>query len=126
MQLVQEHHHPKPSAIVQRYHFHSRFRQEGESISTYVSELKKLSEHCNFQDSLNDMLRDRLVCGVNNARLQRRLLAEPDLTFGKAMELALALEAAERNAKDIVKPGAAAINMVYISKSAPEEQPVLL
>ena len=113
VQLVQEHHHPKPSAIVQRYHFHSRFRQEGESISTYVSELKKLSEHCNFQDSLNDMLRDRLVCGVNDARLQRRLLAEPDLTFGKAMELALALEAAERNAKDIVKPGAAAINMVH-------------
>ena len=59
------------------------------------------------------MLRDRLVCGANDARLQHRLLAEPDLTLGKAMEFALALEEAEHNAKDIMKPGAAAINMVH-------------
>ena len=49
------------------------------------------------------MLRDRLVCGINDQRLQRRLLAESDLTFKKAFDLVQALEAAERNAKDIVK-----------------------
>ena len=80
--LVSKHHHPQPSVIVQRFHFHSRSRREGESISAFVAELRKLSEHCNFQDMLNDMLRDRLVCGVNDSRLQRRLLAETDLTFG--------------------------------------------
>ena len=34
VQLVQEHLHPKPSAIVQRYYFHSRLCCERESIST--------------------------------------------------------------------------------------------
>ena len=47
------------------------------------------------------MLRNRLVCGVNDSRIQRQLLAETDLTFGKALELTQALEAAEQNAKDV-------------------------
>ena len=41
--LVTKHHDPKPSAIVQRYRFNTRNRQAGESISTYVAELRHLS-----------------------------------------------------------------------------------
>ena len=47
------------------------------------------------------MLRDRLVCGVNDSRIQRRLLSEPDLTYKRAYDLAQAMEAAERNALDL-------------------------
>ena len=36
------------------------------------------------------MLCDRLVCGVKEPKIQRRLLAEPTLSFDKAFELALA------------------------------------
>jgi hypothetical protein len=46
------------------------------------------------------MLRDRLVCGVNHEGLQRRLLAEKELTYEKAVELALAAETAEKGSKD--------------------------
>ena len=89
---MKTHHNPTPSAIVQRFQFHSRTRRDGESISAYVAELRKLTEHCAFGDTLNDMLRDRLVCGINDARLQRRMLAETGLTFDKALTLATALE----------------------------------
>ena len=34
------------------------------------------------------MLRDRLVCGINDKQIQRRLLAESSLDFKKAMKLA--------------------------------------
>ena len=47
------------------------------------------------------MLRDRIVCGIEDAKIQRRLLAEPELTFDKAFELALASESADKNAKDL-------------------------
>ena len=67
----------------------------------YVAELKKLSTECEYGDSLNEMIRDRLVCGVNDGRIQRRLLAEPDLTFKKAMEIAQAMEAADKNVQEI-------------------------
>ena len=47
------------------------------------------------------MLRDRLVCGVRYVGIQKRLLAEKDLTYEKAYELALTMEAAERDTKDL-------------------------
>ena len=100
-ETVQKHHDPKPSIIVQRYHFYTHHRCVGESVSMYVTELRHLSNHCNFGPSLQQMLRDRLVCGIEDPKIQRRLLAEPDLTFDKAFELALASESADKNAKDL-------------------------
>lgn len=55
--------------------------------------------HCTFGDQLDAMLRDRLVCGVVDEALQRRLLAEPTLTFKEAEEKALAAETALLNAR---------------------------
>ena len=46
----------------------------------FLAELRHLSEHCEFGITLDEMLRDRLVCVVRYIRIQRRLLAEPKLT----------------------------------------------
>lgn len=101
VEIMQKHHDPKPSVIVQRYRFNSRSRRAGESVAAYVAELRHLSEHCEFGTTLNEMLRDRLVCGVEEPKIQRRLLAEHDLTFDKAFELAIASESVDKNAKDL-------------------------
>ena len=45
-----------------------------------------LSEHCDFKNTLEEMLRNQLVCGVNNEQIQRMLLAESSLDFKKAMK----------------------------------------
>ena len=58
-------------------------------IAVYVAELRKIAEHCEYGEVLSDMLRDRLVCGTNNKGIQRRLLLQTELTFDKAMEVAL-------------------------------------
>ena len=47
------------------------------------------------------MLCDRLVCGVNNPHIQKRLLAEERLTFKKALDISLALEAATKDTKQL-------------------------
>ena len=99
--IVQKHLKPKPSEIVQRYKFHTRSQNSGETIATFVAELRHLSADCNFGDSLSDMLRDRLVCGVGSVRVQKRLLAEPDLTFESAFKLSTAMETADKNAVDL-------------------------
>ena len=104
VQLVGEHHNPKPSVIVEHFRFNMRTRQQGESVATFIAELRHLTRYCNFGDSLKDMLRDRLVCGIENGPIQRRLLAEPSLTLDKAIKIALAMESADRNAKDLQKP----------------------
>ena len=101
VKALTNHHNPPPSETVQRYRFHSRFRQPGETISTYVSELRAIARNCNFGTVLEDMLRDRLVCGVKDDRIQRRLLSESKLTFEKALELALGQEVASKNVAEL-------------------------
>ena len=103
---MQQHHSPKPSPIVQRYRFNSRLRREGESVAQYLSELRALLEFCDFGPSLDDMLRDRLVCGVGDQTIQRKLLAEEGLTLKRATDIALAMETAARNAATLQGAGA--------------------
>ena len=45
------------------------------------------------------MLHDQLVCGINDSKLQRRLLSESTLTIQKAFKLAQALEFVETKTK---------------------------
>ena len=101
VEVVKEHQNPKPAEIVQRFKFNSRARQPGESVSTFVSQLRSLAEFCNYGALLDNMLRDRLVCGVNDSHIQRRLLSERNLTFAKALELAQGLETASKNVQTL-------------------------
>ena len=54
-----------------------------------------------FGESLETMLKDRLVCGINDESIQRRLLAEATLTFKKALELAQGMEAAAKDVREM-------------------------
>ena len=99
--IVKTHFDPKPSSIVQRFKFYNRIRVKGELIATYVAALRTLAEYCEYGDSLNIMLRDKLVCSVNHEGIQRHLLSEKDLTYDKALEIALAMEAAVKDTKDL-------------------------
>ena len=69
VQAMTDHHSPPPSEILQRYRFHTRFRQPGETVATYVSELWAIAQWCNFGELLQSMLRDRLV-GIDNEPIQ--------------------------------------------------------
>ena len=49
------------------------------------------------------MLRDHLVCGIFDRKVQRRLLQQVDLTFNKAVEEALAAEAADKDSRRLMR-----------------------
>ena len=93
------HFEPKPLVIAERFYFHKRNQGTTESIAEYLAELRRLATNCEFGGYLNDALRDRLVCGLRNNSIQKRLLSEANLTLAKAGEIAQGMEAAERNAK---------------------------
>ena len=61
------------------------------------------------------MLRDRLVCGINDSGIQLRLLSEPDLTFKKAFDLAQV----ERNVQDLQSPKVS-LEKLYLVKGTSE------
>ena len=96
---TKQHFNPKPSPIVKRYEFNTWRKGEGENVATFVAELRKIAVYCEYGGGLKDMLRDRVVCGISNKDVQRRLLQEPDLTFDKALEMVQAAETAERDSR---------------------------
>ena len=67
------------------------------------------------------MLQDRLVCGIEDPKIQRRLLTERDLSFNKAFELVLASEFADQNAKDLqaTKSPQTLLNRMQIKQAKP-------
>ena len=101
VKLLKTHFNPEPSEIVERYKFHTRTRQEKETVSEFVAELRTIARYCKFGDALQDSLRDRLVCGINEDAIQRRLLSEKKLTFDKALEIAISMEVAKQNVSEL-------------------------
>ncbi|PAA68677.1 hypothetical protein BOX15_Mlig034486g1 [Macrostomum lignano] len=113
-QKLKEHWKPEPSEIVQRFHFYQRVRASTESVADFLASLRRLAVDCKFGNSLESMLRDRLVLGIQDDRIQRRLLSEPELDLEKALKIAQAVELAEkgctvvRSSQEVAGPAAAA------------------
>ena len=82
-----------------RFLFHQRQQQPGESVAIYLAELQKLAVPCEFGETLDEALRDRLVCGLCDEAYQKRLLSEPELTLDKALQIAQSMETADVNAR---------------------------
>ena len=106
---------------MQRFTFNSRSQKRGESIAAFVADLRRLSEYCDFGESLAQMLRDRLVCRINDDQVQCRLLAEPNLTFEKAYELAQAMQIADQDARELQGTPAATVNK--LNRDTPRRSP---
>ena len=104
---LSNHFTPKPNAIVERFKFNSKVRQAGQTIASFVAELRRMTEHCGYGATLDDMIRDRLVCGVNDDHIQKRLLSEPDgnLTLRRAVQLATAMETAVKDVAMLQRSG---------------------
>ena len=82
---------PKKCVPMERLRFNRRSQREGEPFNTYLTALRRLPSTCEFID-LDDMLRDRILFGIQDAKVRERLLRVPDLTLQKTVELCLASE----------------------------------
>ena len=70
-------------------------------MAIYVAELHSLAEFCNFDWTLEAMLCDHIVCGINDDTIQRCLLAELGLTFKKLLEIVQSLEATAHHMREL-------------------------
>ncbi|XP_041987296.1 uncharacterized protein K02A2.6-like [Aricia agestis] len=96
--LMKEHFEPDRSEIAERHIFRQRVQRQGENIREYLQALKHLAKTCNFGTCLEVCLRDQFVSGLLNEDMRSRIFAERGVSYKRAVELAQALEAAERHA----------------------------
>ena len=106
--LLKAHYDPKPLVIAERCLFYTRDQTAEESVSEFLVEERRLASHCEFGQFLDEVLRDRLVCGLRNDTTQKRLLSEADLTLVKAVQIASSMESAEKQSLQfhVTRPGA--------------------
>ena len=101
VEVLTKHYNLQPSETLQRYKFKQRIRKPGETVATFVAELRSIAEFCNFGASLEDMLHDQIVCGINEDGIQQKLFAEKTLTYQRALELSRGLETAAKSVKEL-------------------------
>ena len=86
----------------ERYIFNGRNQGQDESIDEYVACLRSLAQTCGFCECLADsLLRDRIVLGVKNNNLRKRLLQERKLDLKKCIDICRSSEAASSQLKNI-------------------------
>ena len=83
----------KTNIIHKRYGFNNRDQEAGESIDTYASNLRSLADTCNFGALKDEMIRERIVCGVRDSSLRKQLLQVPELTLERCIDMCCSAEA---------------------------------
>ncbi|XP_060809976.1 uncharacterized protein LOC132904062 [Amyelois transitella] len=99
VELVKVHLEPQRSELAERHIFRQRRQRVGESLTEYLQALQHLAVICNFGNRLEEDLRDQFVSGLASELLRSRIFAERTIDYKKAVELSLALEAADRHAE---------------------------
>lgn len=90
---------PEPLEMVEVWKFRSRKQKEGETIMQFITELQRDTKFCKFEGYLEKELRNQLVFGMRSKRIRSRLIEEKNLTFDKAKEIAVAMEASGEGAE---------------------------
>ena len=73
------------NVIFERAKFNSQRQEPGESVDAFITSLYALAEHCGYGELHDEMIRDRIVVGIINAKLSEKLQLDAELTLEKAV-----------------------------------------
>ena len=98
---------PKTSESFARYKFFTNRQNDGQNFDKYLTELHTLANECNFDNLRDSLLRDMIVIGTKDCKVQEKLLRETNLDLKKATQIAKTSEitnkyAAEMKNKNVV------------------------
>ena len=92
---------PRKNLPFDRHLFFTRNQQEGETIDTYVTELRNRASGCEFADLKDGLIHDRIVCGIINDSVRACLLRESDLSLEKCVDICRASEISAFQLKEL-------------------------
>ena len=107
---------PKKNITYERHKFNTRNQGETESIDQYVTELRILASTCEFATLKDGLIRDRIICGIQNQTMKERLLREADLTLKKAIDICRAAEVSREQVKSLTDSKSAEIGALHKTK----------
>ncbi|KAG1654266.1 hypothetical protein GQR58_025141 [Nymphon striatum] len=95
---------PKKNLTVSRFKFNTRRQLSGEAFDSFLLDLKELSRACEFGEIKDSLIRDRIICGIGDSSLQRRLLQENNVSLDKCADVCRSFEMSAIQATAIQTP----------------------
>ena len=83
--ILDEYFVPQRNVIYERALFNSRKQEPGEPVEEFITALHTLVEYCDYGNLRDQMVRDRIVVGLANAKLSERLQLDRKLTLDTAV-----------------------------------------
>ena len=83
----------KKKVISNRALFRERKQEQGETVSDFVMQLKKLCLNCDYGEKVNEELRDQFIIGLKSSKLKKDLMLSDSISFEEAYTKALQDEA---------------------------------
>ena len=94
----------RENITILRHKFFTYRQQEGQkNFHDFVTELKKLSSKCEFDNLQDSIIKDMIVCSTKDNFLHGRVLRECDLTLSKAISAGHAAEEKRKHAREILR-----------------------
>ena len=93
------------NGIYDRAIFNRRCQQPAESIHKYVTALHMLAQKCSLGQLAKELIRDRIVVGLQDRVLSKRVRLDPELMLKKAITLARNAETVKVQQKALREPG---------------------
>ena len=82
--------------------FNKRSQKPGESVDTFIQDLYRLAENCNYGTLKDDLIRYRIVVGVVDDSLSDRLQSKANLTLAGAVQMSHQAKSTAQN-RDLVR-----------------------
>lgn len=98
---------PRRNIIYERARFNQRCQLEHEPVESFIKEIHRLADTCDFGTLKAELIRDRLVVGLLDRSLSEKLQLDADLTLDKAVNTARNSEAVKSQQEALHRNGAA-------------------
>nr|XP_023024084.1 uncharacterized protein LOC111512218 [Leptinotarsa decemlineata] len=102
--LFDKHFTPAKLVFPDRKIFYSASKNKDETVQEWAARIRQLAGKCDFKDELTVVMRDPFICGLPKGPIKDRLFEEnsENLTFEKAIEIALNKEASSQRSQAVV------------------------
>lgn len=107
---------PRKNVTYLRHIFFTRAQGQNETIDAYVTDLKNKAKDCGFGALTDELIKDRIVCGVKNDIVRARLLREDELDLKKALDICRANEITQSHMKALQEESDIAVNKIDKTK----------
>ncbi|UYV82346.1 K02A2.6-like, partial [Cordylochernes scorpioides] len=96
IEALDNHFTPQKNVIYERYIFNTSNQEENEGIDSYTNRLRGLASSCEYDILTEELIRDRIVLGIKDNRVRKKLLMEPKLNLSLAIDICRTAEVTEQ------------------------------